>query len=113
MDAEIKRLQTLKKSRSNLAKRLKNLVKYRLTVQTTSNKLTTDLYKLSVVKAGGKQKLEVDYEIEQDLDLIPPELIKTQTVYKLDTDKIRQVLESGTKLSWARLLERDTRLDIK
>ena len=113
IDAEIKRLQALKKSRSSLAKRLKNLIKYRLTVQTKNNKLTTDLYQLSVVKAGGKQKLEVDYEIEHDLDLIPPELIETQTVHKLDTDKIRQVLESGTELSWARLLERDTRLNIK
>jgi hypothetical protein len=112
IDDRIKELQALKKSRTNLAKRLMDLIKHRLTLQRVT-KLDTPRHKLTVAKVGGIQPVEIDYEVEHDLDLIPSKYIQTITTKRLDKDKIREDLNSGMKLSWARLVERGTSLRIK
>ena len=110
--AEINRLNALKKSRKNLAKRLMNMILYRLEVSKV-NKIETNKYKISVVGKGGKQPVEIDYDETHDLDLFPEEFIKTKTVKTVDRDAIANYLKAGKSLSWARLVERGNRLSIK
>ena len=110
--AEINRLNALKKSRKNLAKRLMSLILYRLEVSKVK-KIETNKYKISVVGKGGKQPVEIDYDETHDIDLFPEEFIKTKTVRIVDRDAIVTYLKAGKSLSWARLVKRGNRLSIK
>ncbi|MBE9043436.1 siphovirus Gp157 family protein [Pleurocapsales cyanobacterium LEGE 10410] len=110
--AEISRLNALKKSRKNLAKRLMNMILYRLEISKV-NKIETNKYKISVVGKGGKQPVEIDYDETHDLDLFPEEFVKTKTVKTIDRDAIAAHLKAGKPLTWARLVERGNRLSIK
>lgn len=112
ISAEISRLQALKKSRQNLAKRLMNMILYRLVVSKI-NKIETNKYKISVVGKGGKQPVEIDYDETHDLDLFPEEFVKTKIVKTVDRDAIADHLKAGMSLPWARLVERGNRLSIK
>ncbi len=112
ISAEISRLQTLKKSRENLAKRLMAMVLYRLEASKV-NKVETAKHKISVVGKGGKQPIELDYDEVRDIDLFPPEFIKTKVVKTVDKDAIVAHLQANRQLPWARLIERGKRLSIK
>lgn len=72
--------------------------------QTGKTKFSTNLFSFSVVRNGGKQTLTIDGEV-------PGEYIKT--VIENDTEKIREALENGQKLSFAHLEERKESLRIK
>jgi len=68
-------------------------------------KLETTRYKVWVQNAGGKLPIQIE---EED---VPTEMKKTQLI--TDKDKIREALESGQELSFARLLPRGQVLRIK
>lgn len=72
--------------------------------KTGKTKFTTDLFSFNISKNGGKQTLTIDGEV-------PEEYIKTIT--ENDTDKIRQALEKGEKLTFAHLEPRGESLKIK
>lgn len=112
ISTEITRLQALKKSRTNLAKRLMAMVLYRLEMSQVQ-KIETPKHKISVVGKGGKQPIEIDYDEVEDLELFPPEFIKIKTVKTVDKDAISAHLKANKPLSWARLVERGKRLSIK
>lgn len=112
ISTEINRLQALKKSRQNLAKRLMNMILYRLEISKV-NKIETNKYKISVVGKGGKQPIEIDYDETHDLNLFPEEFVKTKIVKTVNKDAITAHLQAGKPLSWARLVERGNRLSIK
>jgi Siphovirus Gp157 len=112
IDARITELQALKKSRTNLAKRLTELIKFRLNLNQVT-KLETPRHKLSIVTKGGIQPIEIDYDEVEDLDLIPQEFIREKVTRTIDKTAIVKYLEKGNFLGWARLIERDTRLNIK
>lgn len=112
LDSEITRLQTLKKLRVNLAKRLTNMILFRLETSNIKN-IETATHKISVVGKGGKQPVEIDYDEVHDLDLIPEEFITTKTVKKINKEAIANHLKANNTLTWARLLERGNRLSIK
>lgn len=110
--SEISRLQSLKNKRENLAKRLINMVLYRLEVSNTG-KVETQKHTIKVVGKGGKQPIEIDYDEVRDLDLFPNEFVKERVVKSVDKDAIAAYLKAGNKLSWARSIERGNRLSIK
>lgn len=112
IDTRIKELQSLKKSRTNLAKRLINLIKFRLELNKITT-LETPRHKLSVVSKGGLPPIEIDYDEIQDLELFPPEFVREKVTKQIDKRAIIDYLKSGKPLSWARLLTKDTRLSIK
>ena len=93
------------KVRKNNIKRMKAAVLD--TIQMTgSRKMVTDHFKLSIVKNGGKQPMEVD-EIEK----IPQDYLTMKPVANME--KIRQELEGGGQLDFARLKERGEHLGIR
>lgn len=112
LDLEIERLQNLKKSRKNLARRLGDLILYRLEISNVK-KIETAKYKISVVGKGGKQPVEIDYDETEDIDLIPEEYVSTKVTKKIDKEAVTQSLKAGVHLTWARLQERGNRLSIK
>lgn len=71
---------------------------------TGERKMATEHFKLSIVRNGGKQPMEVD-------ENVPKEYIRI--IEQPDTYKIRQALESGETLDFARLKERGEHLGIK
>lgn len=66
------------------------------------------VYKIKVVKNGGKQPME----IAEDISLIPKKYHIPQPD-AIDKEAIRKYLEEGNKPSWAQLKERGTHLDIR
>lgn len=63
-------------------------------------------YQLKVVGNGGKQKMVITDSKDVEQDYI-------KNVPTIDNEKIRKALEEGTKLSFAYLEERGTRVDVK
>lgn len=105
IDAELIRLEKNKSALTNNIKRMKAAVLD--TIQMTgSRKMVTDHFKLSIVKNGGKQPMEVD-EIEK----IPQDYLTMKPVANME--KIRQELEGGSQLDFARLKERGEHLSIR
>ena len=105
IDAELIRLEKNKSALTNNIKRMKSAVLD--TIQMTgSRKMVTDHFKLSIVKNGGKQPMEVD-EIEK----IPQDYLTMKPVANME--KIRQELEGGSQLDFARLKERGEHLGIR
>ena len=113
----IKELDSMVKARKEEAKRLTNSAKtlenkieflkwnlFNTMKATGKTKFATDLFSFSIAKNGGKQGLTID-------GVVPAEY--TKTVIENDTDKIRQALEEGTELSFARLEPRGESLRIK
>lgn len=113
----IKELEAKQNARKEEAKRLTESVKvfenrvkvlksnlFNSMKKTGKTKFTTDLFSFNISKNGGKQTLTIDGEV-------PEEYIKTIT--ENDTDKIRQVLEKGEKLTFAHLEPRGESLRIK
>jgi len=105
IDAELIRLEKNKSALTNNIKRMKSAVLD--TIQMTGQrKMQTDHFKLSIVKNGGKQPMEVD-EIEK----IPQDYLTMKPVANME--KIRQELECGGQLDFARLKERGEHLSIR
>ena len=69
-------------------------------------KLETKRFCVSVAKNGGKQPLDIHGEV-------PKEYQKVETVTSDDKDKIREALDAGTELDFAKLEARGTRLSIR
>lgn len=113
----IKELEGKKSARKEEAKRLTDSAKvlenrvntlkenlYKTMKETGKTKFSTDLFNFNIVKNGGKQALTIDGEV-------PKEYTKVEVIN--DTDKIRQALEEGKKLSFAHLEARGESLRIK
>lgn len=91
--AEKARLEKRQKVLENRENRLKN---YLADVMRNTGKTNfkTQLHTFRIQKNGGKRALTIDGEVPKEY---------TKTIVENDTDKIRQALESGKKLSFAHL----------
>lgn len=76
-------------------------------IMTDNTKIKTDLFTLSVCKNGGKTPIDIDDEN------VPQEYKQEVVTYKVDSNKIREQLDEGQCLSFARFRERGTHLRIK
>lgn len=104
---EAKRLMALAQSDQNRANMLKERLKYYFETSQLK-KIETDRYKLSLVKHGGKAPLILD-ESKPVQEL--PERFQRVSV-EPDTKAIRQALESGEELDFARLGDRGASIRI-
>ncbi len=103
--AEITRLtKTKKKITENIEKVKENLLA--ALIATENRKLTTEHFKFSVAKNGGKNPMWLD-----DIEKIPKEYILQKP--EVDKEKIREALDSGKKLDFAHFEERGVHLSIK
>ena len=100
---EAKRLTESAKVFENRVKTLKSNL-FNAMKETGKTKFATNLFSFSIAKNGGKQALTIDSDVPEEY---------TKTVIENDTDKIRQALEEGKKLSFAHLEPRGERLSIK
>lgn len=105
IDTELIRLEKNKTALTGNIKRMKSSVLDAIQL-TGQRKMETDHFKLSIVKNGGKQPMEVD-EIEK----IPQDYLTMKPVANME--KIRQELEGGGQLDFARLKERGEHLGIR
>lgn len=105
IDTELIRLEKNKTALTGNIKRMKSSVLDAIQM-TGQRKMQTDHFKLSIVKNGGKQPMEVD-EIEK----IPQDYLTMKPVANME--KIRQELEGGGQLDFARLKERGEHLGIR
>ncbi len=101
--AEIERMLKRRASLSNNADRLKEYL-YKAMKLTGKTKFKTDLFSFGIQKNGGKCPIERDPNVE-----VPREYCMDTP----DTKKIREALEDGVELPFARLLERGEHLSIK
>lgn len=106
--AEGRRLMELAATDENRAKLLKERLKSFFQLHDLKT-INTDRYRLSLAKNGGKAPLILD-------DSIPvtqlPERFQKVSI-DADTTAIREALDAGESLEWARLGERGTSLRIK
>lgn len=100
---EIKELQKKKEAEENRAKLLKKML-YEAMKEMNKPKFKTELFSFNIQKNGGKQALTIDGEVPDTY---------TKVVVENDTDKIRQALENGEKLTFAHLEPRGESLRIK
>ena len=108
IDAEIKRLQSRKKTLSNSVESIKNHL-YTSMVAMDMRKIKTAKHSFSIAKNGGKTP--VLYAPDMDVDKLPFEFIKVEK--EVDKDAVRKYLESGNELDFARLGEHGESLRIK
>lgn len=108
IDKEIERLKERKSMIENRKKRLmENLM---ATMRATGKeKFKTALNSFGIRKAGGKQPLVIDFENPADI----PEDYRKVVKYGANSDKIREALDNGEELSWARYAERTEYLSIR
>lgn len=104
---EAKRLQTLAKTDSNKAKRLKERLKF-FFEQHGYGKIETDRYRFSLVKNGGKSPVVLNDDYDP-CDM-PEEFTRLERM--ADLAAIREALEAGEELEFAALGERGTSLRI-
>ncbi len=100
---EAKRLTESAKVFENRVKALKSNL-FNSMKATGKTKFTTDLFSFNIAKNGGKQTLTIDGEVPEEY---------TKTITENDTDKIRQALEKGEKLTFAHFEPRGESLRIK
>ena len=108
IDKEIARLQSLKKRNTNFIGRLKENLMFCMR-STGKEKFKTALNSFGIRKAGGKQPLVIDFENPADI----PKDYRKVVKYGADNDKIREDLDKGIELSWARYAERTEYLSIR
>lgn len=106
IDAEIKRLTTMKKSRKNTVDRLKENL-FNAMKETGKTKFKTDLFAFSIAKNGGKIPVVVDVETAD----LPDDLVNI--VEKPDLDALRDYIERTGDLTYAHFGERGESLRIK
>lgn len=100
---EAKRLTESAKIFENRVKALKSNL-FNSMKATGKTKFATDLFSFNIAKNGGKQTLTIDGEVPEEY---------TKTITENDTDKIRQALEKGGKLTFAHFEPRGESLRIK
>ena len=100
---EAKRLTESAKVLENRVKALKSNL-FNSMKASGKTKFATDLFSFNIAKNGGKQTLTIDGEVPEEY---------TKAVIENDTDKIRQALENGEKLTFAHLEPRGESLRIK
>lgn len=100
---EAKRLTESAKVFENRVKALKSNL-FNSMKATGKTKFATDLFSFNIAKNSGKQTLTIDGEVPEEY---------TKTITENDTDKIRQALEKGEKLTFAHLEPRGESLRIK
>lgn len=104
---EAKRLMELAQSDENRAKMLKERLKYFFETNKLK-KIETDRYKLSLVKHGGKAPLILDES--KPVEELPERFQRVSL--EADTKAIRQALEAGEELDFARLGDRGASIRI-
>lgn len=108
IDVEIKRLQARKIMLTNRKERVVNYLMASMRA-IGKTKFETALNSFGIRKAGGKQPLVIDFENPADI----PEDYRKVVKYGADNDKIREDLDKGIELEWARYAERTEYLSIK
>lgn len=78
--------------------------------ETGKKKIQTDLFTISVCKNGGKTPLIID---GVDINEVPEKYKEMHKIEKLNTDAIREDLEKGIDVGFARFGERGESLRIK
>lgn len=104
IDGEIKRLQEWKKSIENHDKRMREVLLYVMRNKLGQKKIQTDLHTFTVCKNSGKQAVNIFAEVPDNFQRV---------IYEPDTDKIREALENGEDLPFAKLVERGEHVRIK
>lgn len=102
---EVARMTDLAHRDEIAVERLKGNLKAALE-RTGRLKVESDKFRVTVKKNGGQAPLEI-------FGVPSPEFIKTKTQPVYDRDAIREAIESGQTLDFARIGERGTRLEIK
>lgn len=105
--AEAGRLRARAEIDASAAKRLRDRLKVFMVTHGKS-KIETPRFQVSVAGNGGLEPMDID---PIDLNEIPAQFVKFDP--SLDKDAVRQVLERGFKLDFARLRERGTSLRIR
>lgn len=108
IDKEIKRLQARKKTLTANADSIKKSL-YNAMLAIGKRKLKTAKHNFTIAKNGGK--IPVVYAPDMKVEQIPLEFVKV--VQEVDKDAVREYLESGNELDFARLGERGESLRIK
>lgn len=108
IDTEIKRLQARKKTLSNSVESIKNNL-YNAMLAIGKRNLKTAKHSFTIAKNGGK--IPVVYAPVIEIEKIPAEFVKVE--WDVDKDAVREYLESGNELDFARLGERGESLRIK
>ncbi len=112
--AEAQRLRDRAAVNENRVSRLKDLIKWHLTV-TGQSKARAGLFNVSVCGNGGLAPLIVPNVLsegdQEALKGIPADYVKT--VLQLDTAKVREELEMGVVIDFARIGERGSHVRIK
>ena len=104
--AEAERVGKLAKQTAAQAERLRKALKEAL-VLLDMRKLSTTRYQISLRKAGGKTPLELDEF------MVPAEFVTVETITTPNKELIRQRLDAGEVLEFARYGERQDSLIIK
>lgn len=105
IDSEIERLQNKKRVLQNGIDRMKQSL-YNSMKEIGKEKFKTELFSFTIAKNGGKTPVVIEDEGQ-----VPMEY---QVVsYSVDKNKIREELESGKELSFAKLGQRGESLRIK
>ena len=107
IDAEIKRLTARKKLISGNVDRIKQNLQDTMTA-IGKKKIKTPLHAISVVKNGGKTPVVVD---SVDIEELPEAFVKIEK--SIDKTMIREYLESGEELPYARFGEQGYHLTIR
>lgn len=107
LKGEIKRLSDRKRTIENNIKRMKDSLKVMMET-TGETKFKTDLFSFSIANNGGKRPIEYHFT---DASELPEEFRKVK--YEVDSDAVRERLESGARLDFAEWGERGTSLRIK
>lgn len=108
IDKEIKRLQARKKTLTANSDSIKSSL-YNAMLAIGKRKLKTAKHNFTIAKNGGKTP--VLYAPDMKVEQIPLEFVKV--VQEVDKDAVREYLESGKELDFARLGERCESLRIK
>lgn len=106
---EIMRLDEKHNKISNNIDKLKNNLKLAM-IETGKTKIKTDLFSFNVCKNGGKIPIIIN---DVEPDEIPEKYIEKVEIVKMNRDAIREDLEKGINLEFARFGERGESLRIK
>lgn len=109
-DAEVKKLQTLKKRRESRVERLETLMEAVLTWAKLRH-VDTPLGTVRIKGNGGIEPMEVDDVDPAEVAAKWPDLVVVTTT--INTAAVRERLKNGESLPFARLLPRGTHLEIR
>ena len=103
LDAEINRLTEIKKHINNRKKDISDTL-FKCMKEMDIQQIDTVLHKISIVKKGGVLPLNVYGEVPERF---------TKVTIEPDNSKIREALDAGEELDFAKYEERGERLSIK